>query len=195
MVRNDITVDWLVSPRIITVAAPSVAVSVQDLHDTLRTLESVPAALCYPSIVSSGGKEVLGEGVLVGVTTTLLNAKLAFAARGGPAFVQCTVSGGNLVALDEAGNPMSAIQPTSFTQVVLAASSSATLLGGRDAWQTVLGAGLTAGQLMGVVAAVLAGRSTGHPARPRFRNVGDTHDVVVADLDGVGNRSNIEVTP
>lgn len=40
---------------------------------------------------------------------------------------QREVSGGNLVAVDAAGDPMSAIFPTAFTQVVRTASSSATL--------------------------------------------------------------------
>ncbi len=41
--------------------------------------------------------------------------------------VQCKVSGGNLVAVDGNGDPMSAIHPTAFTQIILTAASSATL--------------------------------------------------------------------
>ena len=43
--RADITIDWSLSPRIITVAAPSVEVSMQDLYDTLRTLEASSPAM------------------------------------------------------------------------------------------------------------------------------------------------------
>lgn len=39
---------------------------------------------------------------------------------------QCEVSGGNLVAVDGNGDPMSPIFPTPFTQIILARSSSAT---------------------------------------------------------------------
>lgn len=81
VVRSDITVDWSKSPRIVTVAAPSTEVILQDLHDTLRDLEDEPENLIYDSIISSAGKEALGGGVSVGITSTLLNAKVAFEAR------------------------------------------------------------------------------------------------------------------
>lgn len=98
----------------------------QDLYDTLRDAEE--KQMDEPSIVSGGGKEQLGGGVLVGLTITLQNALLAFEARSGPQFVQCFVSGGNLVAVDAVGTYFNTpIFPTAYTQVVLANSSSATL--------------------------------------------------------------------
>jgi hypothetical protein len=97
-VRNDISVDWYVSPRIITVAAPSTSIYVQDLYDTLKYLEEFPENLIYGQIVRGSGKEPLGGGVYVGLTVTLMNAKLKFEDRPGPNFVQCEVTGGNLVA-------------------------------------------------------------------------------------------------
>jgi len=63
----------------------------------------------------------------------LNNARLAFAARGGPGFTQCTVTAGNLVAVDADGADIDPIQTTAFTQVVLSADTSAALLGG-DPW-------------------------------------------------------------
>ena len=39
-IRNDVTVDWSVYPRIITVLAPSTEITMQDMLDTLRELES-----------------------------------------------------------------------------------------------------------------------------------------------------------
>lgn len=127
-VRDDVSIDWDVSPRIITVEAPSAEITMQDLLDTLRTLESAAAAMDNDAIVDAAGKEDLGGGVLVGLTVTLLNAKLAFEARGGPAFTLCRVYGGNLVAVDETGTTFDTpIEPTAYVQVVLANSSSATL--------------------------------------------------------------------
>lgn len=125
--RADISIDWEVSPRIITVASPSVEVTMQDLYDTLRTLEAQQVATDDPAIVSGAGKENLGGGVKVGLTITLLNARLAFEARPGPDYVQCNIAGGNLVAIDDVGADMNPIEPTAFTQIVLANSSSATL--------------------------------------------------------------------
>lgn len=82
--RDDLSVRWDLSPRIITVAAPSVEITIQDLHDTLRDLEDEPANMIYPSIVSSAGKEPLGGGVTVGITTTLIDARLQFEGRPDP---------------------------------------------------------------------------------------------------------------
>lgn len=127
-IRTDFSYNMEVSPRIITVAAPSVEVTIQDLHDTISDYQDSPEGGQYPHLIESAGKEVLGGGVLVGITATLQNALLAFEARSGPTYTQCNVSGGNLVAVDANGDPVtSPISPTAFTQVVIANSSSATL--------------------------------------------------------------------
>lgn len=131
--RSDVTIDFSVSPRIITVLSPSAEITIQDVYDTCRNHESRLYNSPYNKLVSAGGKEVLGGGVQVGVTCTLLNAVLSFQARSGPTYEQCIVSGGNLVALDSNGDPVSPILPTAFTQVVTTASSSATLIEGSGA--------------------------------------------------------------
>ena len=41
--------------------------------------------------------------------------------------IQCSISGGNLVAVDENGDPISSVTPSAFTQIVKTSSSSATL--------------------------------------------------------------------
>lgn len=100
----------------------------QDLVDTLRVIEEVTRAMPEPKLLNAAGKEPLGGGVSVGITASLQNALLAFEARGGPSFVQCFVSGGNLVAFDEFDVVLTTpIQTTAFTQVILTSSSSATL--------------------------------------------------------------------
>lgn len=126
-VRQDISINFEVSPRIVLVAAPSVEITMQDLVDTVRTIEALSTSMDNDHILDAGGKQVLGGGVLVGITITLRNAQLAFEARPGPTYTQCNVSGGNLVAIDDVGAPLNPISPTAFTQIVLANSSSATL--------------------------------------------------------------------
>ncbi len=126
-IRTDISVDWETSPRIITVGSPSVEITMQDLLDTMRDTEAKVANMDDLSIIDAAGKENLGGGIKVGLTVTLLNAKLAFEARTGPTWTQCRISGGNLVAVDGAGSDISAVEPTAYTQVILANSSSATL--------------------------------------------------------------------
>jgi hypothetical protein len=128
-IRNDITIDWSVNPRIITIQAPSLVINLQDLYDTLRDKEVMQ--MDEHSIVLGSGKESLGGGLFVGLTITLHDALLSFEARPGPTYEQCRVIGGNLVAQIEGGGYYDTpIFPTSFTQVVVSASSSATLLDG-----------------------------------------------------------------
>jgi len=83
-VRNDITVDWTLSPRIVKVASPSTELTVQDLVDTLRYIEADLTNLEYDSIIAASGKEDLGGGVKVGITAELLNAKVMFEGRTTP---------------------------------------------------------------------------------------------------------------
>lgn len=83
--RSDITVDWGISPRLIEVALPSTEVIAQDLHDTLKsnTLQAGEADDSLENmdddpIIDSAGKENLGGGLEVGITSTLLDAQVAF---------------------------------------------------------------------------------------------------------------------
>lgn len=133
VVRNDITINWELSPRVITVLSPSTTIIIQDLIDTCRFAEVAIENLIWPSIISAAGKDNLGGGLFVGITTTLQNAVLAFQDLSGPSYTQCTVSGGNLVAVDATNTSISPIQPTAFTQVVLSSSSSSTLITGGSA--------------------------------------------------------------
>lgn len=133
-VRNDLSVDFIASPRIITVASPSTTLTIQDLHDTIKTIEAYIWNMSFPKLLNSFGKQDLGGSVLVGITAELQNAKVAFEARGGPSYTLCTISGGNLVAKDTAGDTMSPISPTAFTQIVLSQSSSATIIQDTAEW-------------------------------------------------------------
>lgn len=128
--RSDISVDWSASPRIIEVAAPSAELKLQDLHDTLRTLAAQPQAMDEASIIESAGKEYLSDEASVGLTTTLLNARVKFEDRGAPPWTACVVKGGNLVAKDALGEPMDSIEPAAYVQVTIAQSSSPTIVFG-----------------------------------------------------------------
>jgi hypothetical protein len=241
--RTDLTVEWTRSPRIITVAAPSVALTMQDLVDSCKgVLEQSWAGLDQPALHSSGGKQDLGGGVAVGITVTLQNAQIAFETRNisissgtatsdqsgtvltdlaatfitdgvsvGDAVLnfadrssatviavlsqtqlstyqlrdgtantwhtgdvykiyqiaQCSISGGNLVAVDSNGTSINPVTPTAFTQVQLANSSSATLqtLDGATIAEAVWDepmtghtAAGTAGEMLGLLQQTAAGR-------------------------------------
>lgn len=127
-IRNDLVVDWEVSPRVITVLLPSTEITVQDLHDSCRFLEAESAAMDDPKLIDSSGLEQLDTSTKVGLTSTLQNALVAFEARFGPEYIQCNISGGNVVAIDNVGvYYKTPVYPTAFTQVVVTASSSATI--------------------------------------------------------------------
>ena len=127
-IRSDITIDWNLSPRIIEVAITSTEVQMQDLIDTLREAEEHFPNLSYFHIVDSSGKESLGGGVSIGITLKLRNAQLKFADRGGPSFVICYVTGGNLVAVDSADYPMEPIATSDYVQVIMIRSAASTVV-------------------------------------------------------------------
>lgn len=128
-VRTDITIDWTTSPRIITVAAPSTELLLQDLVDTLRQAEDEIANMMRPKLLDAAGKQALTATKQVGITVELRDALVAFEARGGPTYEQCFIRDGNLVAYDSADVQLtSSIDPTAFTQVVSEADVSAALI-------------------------------------------------------------------
>jgi len=133
-IRNDITIYWDLSPRIIEVAAPTDEISIQDLVDTVREMEEELVNLSYPKILDCGGKQFLGGIKYAGITVELRNARLKFEARDGPVWARCKVTGGNLVAYDINDAPIEAIEVSSYTQVTVEMDVSAALLSGSSDW-------------------------------------------------------------
>ena len=83
-VRNDVTVRWGLSPRLIEIDIPSTEITIQDLYDTCKFLEAQNAGMDDDPLIDSAGKENLGGGVSVGLTATLLNAQVYFPPRSTP---------------------------------------------------------------------------------------------------------------
>lgn len=151
-IRPDLTINWAVSPRIIEVAAPSVALTIQDLYDTIRSLGA--EAIDEPEIIDGSGKEILGAGILVGLTIKLLNARVKFEDRSGPDWTVCSIGGGNLVAVDEAGEPMGPVEPSAYTQVQVIMSAAGTI--------TITGSGVTEQDKVDIKNAVASELATAH---------------------------------
>ena len=199
-----VTVDWRLSPRVATIPATEVSITVEDLQDTFLDLEAQETdGMLFPHLRNTSGGESLGGGVTVGWTMELQNAVTAFAPRtasvssgtvttadatgtklidGAATFItdgvlpgatiinftdqsvtsvisidsetqlthyvlddgtdndwdsadvykvwneiQTEITGGNVVAVDGVGSPISPIRPTFGTQVLKTSSSSATL--------------------------------------------------------------------
>jgi hypothetical protein len=130
-VRTDITVDYTVSPRIVEVASPSTSVIIQDLYDTLRTIENRFQNMddsVLIDTVKTAGKQTLSPTKSVGITLTLNNAKLKFEDRGGPSYTIMSVTDGNLVAIDTSQDFVEPIEPSAFTTVKTEADVSAGLV-------------------------------------------------------------------
>jgi len=97
VVRNDISVLYSLSPRVVRVAAPSTEVTIQDLHDTLRALEDEPGNMQYPALIDTTGKQPLGGVASVGLTAELKNARLSFDAR------RASLVSGSVTGVDATG--------------------------------------------------------------------------------------------
>jgi hypothetical protein len=93
--RNDITIDYTLSPRVARLAAPEVNLSLQDYVDTLRVAESQFQGMSHPFLINASGKEDLGDGVSVGITVQEQNLRLAFDSRRTPAVDESTVTTGS----------------------------------------------------------------------------------------------------
>lgn len=74
-------VAWHLSPRIITIPAPIIEATIEDLQDTLLDLEAQEEGMVWPHLRNTSGGESLGGGVSVGLTMELQNAQLQFEGR------------------------------------------------------------------------------------------------------------------
>lgn len=66
---------------------------------------------------------------------------------------------------------------------------------GQAVWDYLIESGFTAAQVVQIIAAVTAGKASGGPDAPVFRNLGDTQDVVEGEADSSGNRTVVTYTP
>lgn len=131
--RSDVTVDFDVSPRIVEVAAPSTTINIQDLYDTLRTIEALIDNVNRPILVDNirtAGKQTLSAVKQVGITLALNNALLKFADRAGPATTNMEITDGNLVAIDDGTPPVfiDPVNPSTFINTIRELDVSAALL-------------------------------------------------------------------
>lgn len=109
--------------KIMTVPAPDLTITCQEIYDQCRDYEDEPINLDIPSLVTGGGKDDIGGGEFTAVTITLLdNWRLAFEERAPSGWVSCSVTGGNLVAVNDYNN--NPIYPTAFTQVQIRQSTA-----------------------------------------------------------------------
>src|SRR4030042_2639976 len=91
--------------RVIQVDSPQTSVSIQDLLNQIRLYEEQLINLDYGTIANAYGKQSLGGTSYIGITLELINNwRISFEARTGPDTIPCSVSGGNLVAINDYEN-------------------------------------------------------------------------------------------
>ena len=113
--------------RLLVVGISASSATIQELINAIRDYEEQPPNMEIASIATAAGKDDLGGGLLVGITLKLLNWKLKFADRGGPTYILCDVSGGNLVAVDANNVSINPIEPSAFVTVTRTSSVSAAI--------------------------------------------------------------------
>ena len=116
--------------RVITVGGDPLPteVTIQELINAIRDWEDNLENMDNAKVADASGKEALGGNLQVGITLKLLNWRVKFTDRPPPNFVVCTISGGNLVAVDASNQPMSPIAPASYVTTTLATAVSAALV-------------------------------------------------------------------
>lgn len=120
--------------RIITVPATTTEITIQELINGIRDWEDELANMETPKVAEASGKEDLGGGLSVGITLKLINWKLKFEDRSGPDYIDCGVTGGNLVAVNANNLPMNPIQPAAYVTVTIVKAVSAALIADVAEW-------------------------------------------------------------
>ena len=186
----EITVDTESSPRIVTILAPTTSVTIQELVDAMRDWENQPLNMSFKHLINAEGKLALRAGKTQEITLILLNVKIAFEARPGPTFTECEINAGSLVAFNDVGAAISPIETTAYVQVNYAEAVSGAAVTAEGVWAEELEGTFTAKQMMQLMAAALAAKSSGGgTGTVTFRDLQDTLDRLAADIDGSGNRT------
>ena len=120
--------------RIITIELPDTEVTVQQLINAIRDWEDDLTNIETPKVADASGKESLGGGLAVGITLKLLNWKVKFADRSGPDYIDCSVSGGNLLAVDANNQSMNPIAPAAYVTVTKSTAVSAVAIADVAEW-------------------------------------------------------------
>jgi len=122
--RSDLTTYWEEGPRLIEIADTSSEIVIQDLHDTLKSNTEQAGEnddsldnMDDDPLIDSAGKEDLGGGVSVGITSTLQYSQVAFQSRLTPTStgtVTTQDTNGTLL-IDSAGTFQTAVSYTHLT--------------------------------------------------------------------------------
>ena len=204
-----LTIDPQVSPRLITIAAPDTEITVQEIVNWCREWEQTPDGMAFPYLIDAAGKDVLGGGKFVGITATFKDVQIEFAARAGPSYVECKITDGNLVAVDDVGSDISPLNPTAYVYAIIERATSAAIIETGTSGLTptestqlnninnqldTIEGSYSHAEVMRIILASLAGKLSGAAgATITIRDTGDTKDRIVATVDEYGNRTSVTI--
>jgi len=122
---DTITLRFYPIDKIVEVRAPATEITIQQLINGIRDWED--DHLEFGKVADATGKDDLGAGRFTAITLKLVDGwRLKFEDRA--TLTACMVSGGNLLAVDEAGAPIYPIAEAANVTATIAQSTAAALI-------------------------------------------------------------------
>jgi hypothetical protein len=185
--------------RLVVVDAGVQSVSVPALYAAIKAARMSPEGMLHDRIGAGSGLVDLGGGAMVGLTVKL---DAPWQLRFAPGNYSATVTGGNLVG----GLGDSPVAYAAGVQVLLQQSTAATVVSSTGAtpptaaetaaavWSRLVEGGLSAEEILRVLLAPLAGKSTGTgTSSEAFLSQDGSTERVRATFDAQGNRVSVTV--
>ena len=207
-----LSIDPQVSPRIITIASPATEITVQEIVDWCRQWEDSVEGHTFDRLINANGKQVLTTTKSVGITATLLDAQIKWQDRAGPTLTRCTITDGNLLAVDSVGSDIDVVKESNYVFPVLELDTSAAIvetgtsgLTGTQSTQlsqihgelTSIESGYDHSDFMRGVFAMLAnklsGASAGESGTATVRDIADAKTRFTINYDSDGNRTTVTI--
>lgn len=183
-----ITINW--STKVINVPQADLLslgggiyeLDVDDFRLELKNLEDSEAGMAFPDTHRHNTEVVLGGLTLARVVEIINGYTVTFE------------DGQYAVSLVGANNNIADV--TNVNQVSVRANNSAGLIvagggGGGASWDDEIEDGYTAARMLRIIAAAVAGKSSGGPTNPAFRNVSDTEVQVSGVVNENGDRTGL----
>ena len=201
-----LTIDPQVSPRVITIASPTVLFTVQEIVDWCRAWEDSVEGHTFDRLINANGKQTLTATKSVGITATLLDAQIEWEDRAGPTLTRCTITDGNLLAVDSVGSDIDVVKESDFVFPVLELDTSAAIVetgvSGLTPTESAtlslldnIEGSLDHQEIMRILLASAAGKLSGAllgtSSTIKIRDRADTKDRIEADVDANGNRTSV----
>lgn len=131
------TLGFDIPTKLATVAAPDTSISVQEIVDQFRDFEDNPLTMAHDgyegtALLFAEGKSPVGGGAEQVITAHLLNGwRIKFEDRAGPTTIECSVTGGNLIAWVQefGGTTQIPVAPSTYVFPSYAQATTGALLG------------------------------------------------------------------